>query len=36
MGETAMIVPIIIFVLLAVFATILGGIAIDSVPKDRR
>lgn len=35
MGETAMIVPIALFTLLAVFATILGGIAIDSVPKGR-
>ena len=35
MGTIAMVVPVIVFVLLATFATIMGGIAIDSVPKGR-
>ena len=35
MGETAMLVPIILFLGIVVGTTILGGIAINSVPKDR-
>lgn len=35
MGETAMLVPIILFVVLVVMATWMGGAAIDSVPKGR-
>lgn len=35
MGETAMIVPIILFLGLIVLATWMGGVAIGSVPRGR-